>query len=140
MPIPHIEYEAMRIVNQLLKRTKESLLIQTRKIDNIFFKSLLSHSWHMLENDLRSKNFDSGHIQILINKDEYRYNNLKESLKDFLKKYISDSLYYTETYNSFTFHILFDSNDTLTLDKLNYYIKSLPKYVKVEVNLRNILE
>ena len=113
-------------------RTKKNLLIQTRDINNTFWKLKNPENLDELK-ELKLPPFTT-HIQIHVKTEKSKRDlNL---IRDFLKKYTE--LYEDEHKIHTTLHILIDKEKFLK-SPINYYLKSLPAYIKVEVDSRNLI-
>ncbi len=138
IPLYNMEKNIYDKISLLSKSVKNDLIIQTRDIQNAFWENLQANNLTKIENkaDLKKYNLPpyTTHIQISIK--HTKTNRDLNLIKDFLKKYIN---FYEDTQkNKTTIHILIEKSEYLK-HPINYYLKSLPIYIKVEVDSRNLI-
>ncbi len=132
IPLYNMEKTIYQKIALIADRTKKNLLIQTRDINNTFWKLKNPENLDELK-ELKLPPFTT-HIQIHVKTEKSKRDlNL---IRDFLKKYTE--LYEDEHKIHTTLHILIDKEKFLK-SPINYYLKSLPAYIKVEVDSRNLI-
>jgi primosomal protein N' len=133
-----MEYEMYKKIALISHITKTNLIIQTRDIENPFWKHLEKNDIDAIKNtkELETLNLPpfATHIQISIPTEKSK--KTLETVKGHLERQeqffeITDKL-------KTTLHILADKKEYLR-NPLIYYLKSLPHYIQVEVDSRNLL-
>lgn len=141
IPLYGMEYEIYKKIALISQQFNKNLIIQTRDIENPFWKHLKENKKNtsdILKNtaELEKLNLPpySVHIQISIPTEKS-----KKTL-DIIKSYLDHNQKYFEIAEKAksTLHILIDKKE-YTKNSIIYYIKSLPAYIKVEVDSRNLL-
>ncbi len=141
IPMYNMEYDIYKKVALISNQFYKNLIIQTRDIDNIFWKNIKENKKDVvkvLKNDEELEELNlpphSVHIQISIPTEKS-----KKTL-EIVKNYLDHNQKYFETEEKIktTIHILLDKNEYLK-NPITQYIKSLPAYIKVEVDSRNLL-
>jgi primosomal protein N' len=138
IPLNSMEYEVYKKIALLSQQTNKNLIIQTRDIENPFWKNLQENNIKKIKNDDNLKELNlppySTHVQVSIPTEKSR--KLLETVKDYLKHYTN--FFEVDDKIKTTLHILIDKKDYLK-NPIIYYLKSLPQYIKIEVDSRNLL-
>lgn len=141
IPLYNMEYEIYKKIALISNQFSKNLIIQTRDVENTFWKHLKENKKdivNVLKNDTELEKLKlpphSVHIQISIPTEKN-----KKTL-EIIKNYLNHSQKYfeVEEKTKTTLHILMDKKEYLK-NPIIYYIKSLPLYIKVEVDSRNLL-
>lgn len=141
IPLYSMEYEIYKKVALISNQFSKNLIIQTRDIQNPFWKYIKENKKDMvavLKNDTELEKLNlppySVHIQISIPTEKS-----KKTL-EIIKNYLNQNQKYfeIEEKTKTTLHILIDKKEYLK-NPITHYIKSLPAYIKVEVDSRNLL-
>lgn len=136
LPSRLAEFESARVVEAMRSKTTDTLVIQTRHPENIVWKCLTQKSWVELKLQMKQDAKTlclppfSSHVQIHI---PHTYNS---SVKDtqIITSYIQ--MYTKVDKMDQTLHIY---SKEWPIDPLYKYLKSLPKYVRVEVDSPSLL-
>ncbi len=138
VPYYNMEYEIYKKIALISSQTKKTLIIQTRNIENEFWKSLKENNIMKIKNDEELKKLGlppySTHIQISIPTEKS-----KKSL-EIVKKYFNNYIPYfqVEEKTKTVLHILTDKKEYLR-NPIIHYLKSLPQFMRIEVDSRNLL-
>ncbi len=138
IPLHSMEYEIYKKIALLSQQTIKNLIIQTRDIKNTFWEELKQNEIVKIKNLDELKNFNLPpyftHIQLSISTEKNR--KVLENIQDYLKRYTD--FYEIDEKLKTKIHILIDKKDYLK-NPIIYYLKSLPKYINIEVDSRNLL-
>jgi primosomal protein N' len=138
IPLHSMEYEVYKKISLLSHQTNKNLIVQTRDIENPFWKNLQENNTKKIKNEEELKELNlppySTHLQVSIPTEKSR--KLLETVKEYLKHYTN--FYEVDDKIKTTIHILIDKKDYLK-NPIIYYLKSLPQYIKIEVDSRNLL-
>ena len=138
IPLYSMEQEIYQKIALLSHRTKKNLLIQTRRAENPFWKHLQNNDLDAIENKIELKALNlppyTTHIQIAVPTIK------NDSNLQTVKKYLDRHVQYFETKEKLktTIHILMDATE-YTKSPIIFYLKSLPAYMNIEVDSRNLL-
>lgn len=138
IPLYSMEYEVYKKIALLSHQANKNLIIQTRDIDNPFWKNLKDNNIERIKNDNELKDLNlppySTHIQLSIPTEK------SKKTRDIIKQYLDSHIKYYEVEEKIrtTLHILMDKKEYLK-NPLIHYLKSLPQYIKIEVDSRNLL-
>ncbi len=138
IPLHDMEYEIYKKIALISNITKKNLLIQTRNLDNPFWEYLKKNDIKKIKNEEELKELNlpphTAHIQISIPTEKSR-----RSLEQ-IKSYLNDNVTYYEVNEKIktTIHILMSKKEYSKNPIINY-LSSLPYYMKVEVDSRNLL-
>ncbi len=138
IPLFSMEKEIYSKVSLLSTVTKKNLIIQTRDIENPFWKNLKENKVENIQDEAGLKKLNlppfSTHIQIQIPTEKSK--KVLETIKGFLDR--QEPYFQVDEKIRTTLHILTDTKE-YSRNPIVQYIKSLPQYVKVEVDSRNLL-
>lgn len=138
IPLYSMEKTIYNKIKLIGTQTKNNLIIQTRDIENKFWKYLQENNLIEIENnkDLKDLNLPPNTVHIQINIKTEKSKRDLNLIKEFLDRNINyfEDIKKTKT----TIHILIDKKDYLK-NPILLYIKSLPQYIKVEVDSRNLI-
>ncbi len=138
IPLHSMEYEIYKKIALMSQQTNKNLIIQTRDIENPFWEYLKKNKIEKIkdENELEKLNLPpfSTHIQISIPTEKSK--KTLETIKSYLNQ--QEPYFEIEDKIKTTLHILTDKKEYLR-NPIIYYLKSLPQYIKVEVDSRNLL-
>lgn len=141
IPLYSMEYDIYKKISLISNQFSKNLIIQTRDMENNFWKNISENNKYIvnvLKNDKELEKLNlppySVHVQISIPTEKS-----KKTL-EIIKNYLNHNHKYFETIEKTktTLHILIDKNEYLK-NPIIHYIKSLPAYIKVEVDSRNLL-
>lgn len=141
IPLYNIEYEIYKKIALISNQFYKNLIIQTRDEKNSFWKIIKENKKNIvdiLKNDTELEKLNlpphSVHIQISIPTEK------NNKTLEIIKNYLNHSQKYFEITEKTktTLHILIDKKEYLK-NPILHYIKSLPQYIKVEVDSRNLL-
>ncbi|MBC7766509.1 hypothetical protein H7Y21_00750 [Arenimonas sp.] len=138
IPLYSMEYEIFKKIALISGQTKKNLIIQTRDRDNPFWNYLKENENKKIKDMIELEELNlppfSTHIQISIPTEKNR-----ETL-EIIKKYLNQQEPYFEVEEKLktTIHILTDKKE-YSRNPMIYFLKSLPHYIKVEVDSRNLL-
>lgn len=136
LPSRIAELETIRVIETLREKTTDTLVIQTRHAEHALWKCLQKKNWSELitqiTNDTKILNLPpfASHIQIHISSKYVSGIKDMVTIRTFLQKYIS-----VDTLDQ-TLHIY--SKDW-PIDPLYKYLKSLPAYIRVEVDSPSLM-
>jgi len=140
IPLYSMEKTIYNKISLISNQVKNNLLIQTRNSENPFWNNLKENDIDKIKNkdELKELNLppNTTHIQISIPTQGARNKKDLESIKTTLNHYTK----YFEDIKKIktTIHILISKKDYLK-NPIIYYLKSLPQYIKTEVDSRNLL-
>lgn len=138
IPLYDMEKDIYSKIALISNQTNKNLIIQTRDFSNIFWKNLKDNNLEEIKNKESLKKLKlppySTHIQISIPTEKS-----KKTL-EIIKSYLDNNIKYYEIVNKTKtiLHLLLDKEE-YRQSSLVYYLKSLPSYVKIEVDSRNLL-
>ena len=138
IPLHSMEYEVYKKIALLSNQTKKNLIVQTRDIENNFWKYLKENNIKAIKNEAELEKLNlpplTTHIQISIPTEKN-----KKSL-EIVKEYLSSYIPYFQVDEKLrtTLHILTDKKEYIR-NPIIHYLKSLPHYMKIEVDSRNLL-
>lgn len=130
-------YDKIALISNQLNN---NLLIQTRNIENPFWNYLEKNNIKKIENLEELEYYElppkTVHIQISISTQSNRNKKDLEQIENILKNYTK---YYKDIKKiNTTIHILMNKKEFLKSPIINY-LKSLPTYIKTEVDSRNLI-
>jgi primosomal protein N' len=133
-----MEKDVYNKIALISNQTNKNLIIQTRDLTNTFWTNLKNNNLEKIENQESLKKLKlppySTHIQISIPTEKSK--KTLEIVKDYLDNNIK---YYEIVEKTKTIlHILIDKKE-YSKSSIVYYLKSLPAYIKIEVDSRNLL-
>ena len=138
IPLHSMEYEIYKKIALISKLTNKNLIIQTRDIDNPFWKHIKENDIKKIKNDTELEKLNlppySTHVQISIPTEK------SKKTRDIVKQYLDHQIKYFNIDEKLktTIHIIFNKNEYLK-NPIIHYLKSLPQYIKIEVDSRNLL-
>ncbi|MES2985674.1 MAG: hypothetical protein V4686_00935 [Patescibacteria group bacterium] len=131
LPTRIAELEAIRVIEAMREKTLHTLVIQTRHIEHVVWKSVQEKTWSTLLMQIRNDTKTLGlppfktHVQIQIsNKKDYA------TVRTFLQKY----MHVDATDNTLHIH-----TSDWPLDPLYRYLKSVPEYIHIEVDSPSLM-
>ncbi len=138
IPLYDMEKDVYNKIALISNQTNKNLIIQTRDLTNTFWTNLKNNNLEKIENQESLKKLKlppySTHIQISIPTEKSK--KTLEIVKDYLDNNIK---YYEIVEKTKTIlHILIDKKE-YSKSSIVYYLKSLPAYIKIEVDSRNLL-
>jgi primosomal protein N' len=138
IPLYNMEHQIYEKIALISNHVNKNLIIQTRDSNNPFWKYLKDDEVEKIKNDVELKKLSlppyTTHIQILV-KTEKSMHILKT-----IKAYLESHVPYFEVTEKLktTLHILMDKKE-FEQSSITHYLKSLPAYIQVEVDSRNLL-
>lgn len=138
IPLHNMEHEIYKKIALISHITKKNLIIQTRDLENPLWEYLKKDKIDKIKNENETEKLGlppfTTHIQISIPTEKSR------KTLETIKNYISQQEPYFEVEEKLktTIHILTNKKEYLK-NPIIYYLKSLPQYIKVEVDSRNLL-
>ncbi len=138
IPLYSMEYEIYKKISLISNQCSKNLIIQTRDIENLFWKNLEKDKKDKIKNIEKLEKLNLPpfvtHIQLSVPTEKS-----KKSL-EIIKSYLSHQItFYEITEKTKTIlHILIDKKEYLK-NPIITYLKSLPAYMHVEVDSRNLL-
>ena len=138
IPLHSMEYEIYKKIALISKLTNKNLIIQTRDMDNPFWKHIKENDIKKIKNDTELEKLNlppySTHVQISIPTEK------SKKTRDIVKQYLDHQIKYFNIDEKLktTIHIIFNKNEYLK-NPIIHYLKSLPQYIKIEVDSRNLL-
>jgi primosomal protein N' len=138
IPLYSMEKEIYNKISLISNQTNKNLIIQTRDFTNSFWTDLKNNNLENIKNEESLKKLKlppySTHIQISIPTEKS-----KKTL-EIIKSYLDNNVKYYDIIEKTKtiLHILIDKKE-YTDSSIIYYLKSLPSYIKIEVDSRNLL-
>jgi primosomal protein N' len=135
LPSRIAELEAARVIEAMREKTNNTLLIQTRDPSHMIWQGVREQSWKNMRLEIIRDAKDlmlppyATYIQIHISKNSYSYKKHMETMCAYIQEHIGKGTLLDITED--TIHI---RTQEWPIDPLYAYIKSLPAYIRVEVD------